>query len=118
MAGFEPETREIFGPLDKLQLEPWVVAEFKDPNKLIYYPDGSAKGFYISQVVDMELPAAIPQKDILKEKLKEHRPYNKDFHSWQFRFYWRGNRNNQARNLKFGTDKLYQLYFRSPIIPP
>jgi hypothetical protein len=73
---FEPESGEIFGPLDKLQLEPWVIAEFKNPSKLIYYPDGSAKGFYISQMIDMELAAAIPQKNIVKEKIKEHRPYS------------------------------------------
>lgn len=71
---FEPETGEIFGPLDKLQLEPWLVKEFKDPGRLIYYPEGSAKGFYINQVIDLELPAAVPQKDILKEKLRERRP--------------------------------------------
>jgi hypothetical protein len=31
---FEPATGEIFGPLDKLQLEPWVIAERKDPEEL------------------------------------------------------------------------------------
>jgi hypothetical protein len=73
---FEPETGAIFGPLDKLQLKPWVIAERKDPEKLIYYPEGSAKGFYISQVIEMELPAAKPQQEIIKEKIKEHRPYS------------------------------------------
>ncbi len=73
---FEPETGAIFGPLDKLQLEPWVIAERKDPEELIYYPEGSAKGFYISQVLEMELPAAKPQQEIIKEKIKEHRPYS------------------------------------------
>lgn len=73
---FEPETGAIFGPLDKLQLEPWVIAERKDPKELIYYPEGSAKGFYISQVVEMELPAAKPQLEIIKGKIKEHRPYS------------------------------------------
>ena len=73
---FEPSSGEIYGPLDKLQLEPWVIAELKDPDELIYYPKGSAKGFYISQVVEMELPAAKPQKEIIEEQLKEHRPYS------------------------------------------
>lgn len=73
---FEPATGEIFGPIDKLQLEPWVISELKDPDELIYYPKGSAKGFYISQVLEMELPAAKPQKEIIEERLKEHRPYS------------------------------------------
>ena len=75
---FEPATGEIFGPIDKLQLKPWLITELKDPDKLIYYPEGSSKGFYISQVLDMELPAAKPQKEVIKEKVKEHRPYTTD----------------------------------------
>lgn len=73
---FEPSSGEIFGPIDKLQLEPWVISELKDPNKLIYYPEGSSKGFYVNQIIDMELPAAKPQKEVIKERLREHRPYS------------------------------------------
>ncbi|MCZ6675458.1 MAG: hypothetical protein O7C75_21225, partial [Verrucomicrobia bacterium] len=70
---FEFATGNVYGPFDKLQLEFWVKEERKDPSKLIYVPQGLYTGFNVNQILGMELPAPVPQKEVLHQKIEEYR---------------------------------------------
>jgi hypothetical protein len=73
---FEPTTGKVYGPFDRLQLETWVVEEGKDPSTLTYVPHGLYTGFSVDQLLGMELPAPVAQKEIIKQKVEESQPSN------------------------------------------